>query len=159
MQAKLLKVLQTRTITRVGDTQERSIDIKVIAATNKNLEKLVETGAFRQDLYYRLNVFPIHIPSLRERKDDIPPLIALFLAKFNKKYQQHKTLHQEAVEALINYNWPGNIRELENRIERLVVLCPDEHIESRHLPESFSDNLFVAEAVRLSGELPLKSII
>lgn len=159
MQAKLLKVLQNRTITRVGDTQEKTVDIKIIAATNKNLEKLVENGEFRQDLYYRLNVFPIQIPGLRERKDDIPPLIAFFLERFNKKYQQNKSINQDALEALISYNWPGNVRELENTVERLVVLCPDDRIQTNHLPDNFAENLLVSEAVRLSGKLPLRTIV
>lgn len=159
MQAKLLTVLQNRTLTRVGDTQEKKVDIKIIAATNKNLEKLVESGGFRQDLYYRLNVFQIFIPSLRDRKDDITPLVALFLEKFNNKYRQNKSIDNDALDALIAYNWPGNVRELENMIERLVVLCTDERIKAEHLPEGLSETLLVSEAVKLSGREPLKSIV
>jgi len=159
MQAKLLKVLQEKTIIRVGDTREKKIDIKVIAATNKNLENLVEKHQFREDLYYRLNVFQLNIPSLRQRRTDIAPLISYFLNKFNEKFHQTKTMEQEAVEALINYEWPGNIRELEHAIERLVVLSPESVIGIRHLPETFSKKLLITEAVRMSDKLPLKTII
>lgn len=159
MQAKLLKVLQQKTINRVGETQERQVDVRVIAATNKNLKKLVNEGRFREDLFYRLNVLPITIPPLRERKDDIPSLIYFFVKKLNMQYKQRKLVSPEVVEVLLDYSWPGNVRELENFIERLVVLCPDNIIETRHLPQSFSENMMVAEAVKLSGTLPLKEIV
>lgn len=159
MQAKLLKVLQVRSITRVGDTREKNVDVKIIAATNKDLKKLVDTGQFREDLYYRLNVFQVNIPSLRQRRDDIPPLISHFLIKFNEKYKQNKTIKPEVVDAFMSYSWPGNVRELMHTIERLVVLCPEDIIDISHLPESFSENLLVTEAVKLSSTLSLKSII
>lgn len=159
MQAKLLKVLQERTITRVGSTNEKKVDIRVIAATNKKLESLVDSGQFRQDLYYRLNVFEITVPALRQRKDDIPPLISLFLTRANEKYHQHKAMSAEVVEALVNYSWPGNARELENTIERLVVLCQDDVIKPAHLPEVILGNMLVTQAVGLSDVLPLRTIV
>lgn len=159
MQAKLLKVLQARTITRVGDTREKNVDVKIIAATNKDLKMLVETGQFREDLYYRLNVFQVNIPSLRQRKDDIPPLISHFLAKFNGKYNQNKRITSVVVDAFMHYSWPGNVRELMHTIERLVVLSSEDSIDISHLPENFSENLLVTEAVRMSGTVSLKNII
>ncbi len=123
-QIKLLRVLQEREFERVGGTQSIRVDIRLIAATNKNLEKEVQAGNFRQDLYYRLNVIPIFLPTLRERKEDVPLLTNYFLKKANedngKKVQY---ISDEAMEYLMNYSWPGNVRELENAIERAVVLC------------------------------------
>ncbi|MGD9662750.1 MAG: sigma-54 interaction domain-containing protein [Porticoccaceae bacterium] len=159
MQAKLLKVLQDRSFTPVGGIKESKVDLKVVAATNKNLESMVESGQFRHDLYYRLNVFNIVVPSLCERKNDIPPLLSLLLKRFNAKYNQNKTLKPEAVEALLNYNWPGNIRELEHTLERLVVLCTEDAIGMEHLPGCFSENILLAKAVRLAGTQPLKTIL
>ena len=123
-QIKLLRVLQEREFERVGGTQSIRVDIRLIAATNKNLEKEVQAGNFRQDLYYRLNVIPIFLPTLRERKEDVPLLTNYFLKKANddngKKVQY---ISDEAMDYLMNYSWPGNVRELENAIERAVVLC------------------------------------
>ena len=159
MQVKLLKVLQSKTMTRVGETKERHVDVRVIAATNKNLSSLVAEGKFREDLFYRLNVLPLTIPPLRERKDDIPHLIYYFVKKLNIQYEQRKYVSPEVVDTLVNYPWPGNVRELENFIERLVVLCPDNIIETKHLPHSLSEGVLVSEAVKLSGSVPLKEIV
>lgn len=159
IQAKLLKVLQDRTFTRVGDTREIKVDIKVMAATNQDLEQMVESGKFRQDLYYRLNVFNIFIPSLRDRKHDIPPLLMHHLKRFNEMYNQKKRLQPDVIEALMNYNWPGNIRELENTIERLVVLCPKESISSDDLPDCLTENFILDKAVRSSESKSLKTIV
>ena len=121
MQSKLLRVLENGEIRRVGATESKTVDVRIIAATNRNLKKEVEAGKFRGDLYYRLMVLPIVIPPLRERKEDIIPLAKLFLQKFNEKYHLEKDLSESALNELNTYNWPGNVRELRNMIERLVV--------------------------------------
>jgi DNA-binding NtrC family response regulator len=136
VQVKLLRVLQERAFERVGGTKTIEVDIRLIAATNRDLEKEVETGTFRRDLFYRLNVVPLHLPTLRERKDDIPVLAAHFATKAAGKHNRPVPgLAPSLVEALQEYDWPGNIRELENMIERLVVLTRDETLSVEHLPE------------------------
>jgi Nif-specific regulatory protein len=122
LQAKMLRVLQEREIERLGSERVIKVDVRVIAATNKDLKKLTEEGKFREDLYYRLNVVPIYVPSLRERREDIPLLVEHFLQTYNSKYGKKVRVSPDAMEALIEYNWPGNIRELENTVERLVVM-------------------------------------
>lgn len=121
MQSKLLRVLENGEIRRVGASESKTVDVRIIAATNRNLKKEVRAGRFRDDLYYRLMVLSITIPSLRERKEDIIPLAEFFLDKFNDKYRLSKELTESAVEELEKYSWPGNVRELRNMIERLVV--------------------------------------
>jgi len=136
LQAKLLRVLQEREIERIGSNRPIKIDIRVISATNTNLENAVLQGAFRQDLYFRLNVVPVSIPPLRERKDDIPLLAKHFVNKFNLAFNK-KVLgfSEKALEALRRYRWPGNIRELENLVERIVVLSPnDDIIDLKNIP-------------------------
>lgn len=134
IQAKLLRVIQEREVTRVGSTKPIKIDIRILAATNENLEDLVRKGKFREDLFYRLSVVPIHLPSLRERKEDIPYLIEHFIQKYNKRTRKNITGISTAVKkALVDYNWPGNIRELENTIERAVVLSKGSEIELEDL--------------------------
>ena len=122
LQTKLLRVLQERELTRVGGTESIKIDARVIVSTNEKLEELIRQNRFRADLYYRLNVFPIKLPSLRERREDIPDLAAAFLAKFNLLYNKNKSFSSSALTALMNYEWPGNVRELENIIERMVII-------------------------------------
>jgi len=134
LQAKLLRVIQDKAFERIGGTRPIKVDVRIIAATNKDLEKMVKEGTFREDLYYRLNVIPIFLPPLRERREDIPLLIDYFLKKFNKEYNKNIGISNEAVKALINYSWPGNVRELENTIERLVVLTEGEEITLEDLP-------------------------
>ena len=134
LQAKLLNVIQDKEITRLGSEETVSIDIRIVAATNKNLEKLISLGHFREDLYYRLNVLPIHIKPLRQRSDDIPVLIDCFLRKINKRYGKGLHITSMALKLLINYEWPGNVRELENTIERLVIMN-DSNIDAKDLPE------------------------
>lgn len=125
-QGKLLRALQEGEVERVGDRRMRKVDVRVIAATNIDLAKEVAEGRFRQDLYYRVNVFPIHIPPLRERRADIPLLMNTFLQKFTTKHGRRVVgFSEEAVELLLHYNWPGNIRELENMVERGVILAPE----------------------------------
>jgi transcriptional regulator with PAS, ATPase and Fis domain len=135
LQAKLLRVLQEREIERVGGTRGVKVDVRVIAATNVDLKKAVSNQAFREDLYYRLNVLPIHVPPLRDRREDIPLLAEHFIRKYNrefKKYVDH--LSPEALVALQDYPWPGNVRELQNVIERLVTLVDGPVIEANDLP-------------------------
>jgi len=134
LQAKLLRVIQDKTFERIGGTKSIKVDIRIIAATNKDLDKMVKKGNFREDLYFRLNVIPIYLPPLRERKEDIPLLIDYFLKKFNKEYNKNISISKEAMKKLINYSWPGNVRELENTIERLVVLAEGEEITLNDLP-------------------------
>ncbi len=127
MQVKLLRVLQEGTFTPVGSTEMRKVDVRIVAATNRNLREMVEQGTFREDLYYRLNVINIRVPPLRERKEDIPVLVEFFLNKIAEQSQKpKKQLMGRAVEKLYDYAWPGNVRELQNEIERLCVLSGDE---------------------------------
>lgn len=128
LQAKLLRVLQEQEITRVGGTGPIRIDVRVIAATNQDLPRLVDEGKFRKDLYFRLNVLPIFLSPLRERKEDIPVLANHFLEKYSAKYAQGKDFTSSGLEALCAYDWPGNVRELENIVERLVVWGTSEHL-------------------------------
>lgn len=135
IQVKLLRVLQEKEIERVGGRETLKIDVRIIAATNRNLEKDISEGRFRMDLYYRLNVFPIIIPPLRERKEDIPLLTAYFIQTFNQKLgKQVKDISGMALEKLMKYNWPGNIRELENLIERSMLFTKGYFIEDISLP-------------------------
>lgn len=122
LQVKLLRVLQDREVMRVGGTRTRKVDFRLIAATNKDLEEMVKTGDFRQDLFYRLNVISFVIPPLRQRKEDIIPLIMFFLDRFNRKYHFNKKISLDVIQSFQRYEWPGNIRELENAVERLVVM-------------------------------------
>jgi two-component system, NtrC family, response regulator HupR/HoxA len=129
LQVKLLRVLQEGTFIPVGDTQVRKVDVRIIAATNRELKKMVERGEFREDLYYRINVINIHVPPLRERRDDIPLLVDHFLLKQTRGDRLRlKKLSRACQSALLEYSWPGNIRELENEIERLVVLAGEEKL-------------------------------
>jgi len=135
MQLKLLRVLQEREFERVGSEETIRVDVRVLAATNKNLSELVQQGTFREDLYYRLHIIPIYLPALRERSSDIPALIEHFLARFKSEFnRQNMTISQDAMEKLVNYRWPGNVRELENVIERAFVLCESDIIRSSDLP-------------------------
>ena len=134
LQAKLLRVLQEGVIRRVGGVKEESVDVRIIAATNSNLEEMIKQGKFREDLYYRLNVIPIIIPPLRERLMDIPSLVNLFINKFNKKLNKEiKGAELPFINKLLQYNWPGNIRELQNVIERAMNLCDGEFITLENL--------------------------
>jgi transcriptional regulator with PAS, ATPase and Fis domain len=121
VQVKLLRVLQERVVTPIGSTTSHPVDIQVIAATNKSLEKMVKKGEFREDLYYRLHVVPIHLPPLRNRVDEIPHLVQFFLQKYNTLYNRNVTFTPDAIDLLCIYQWPGNVRELENTVERLVI--------------------------------------
>lgn len=128
LQSKLLRVLQEKEIMRIGGTKSIKLDVRVIASTNQNLSELIKIGKFREDLFYRLNVVPLRIPPLRERKDDIAILAYKFLEKFNVKYGKTKSYDSTAIKALEAYSWPGNVRELENAIERLIVIDDKSYI-------------------------------
>lgn len=134
LQAKLLRVLQERTFERLGGTKTLTTDARIISATNRDLETMAKTGEFREDLYWRLNVVPVFLPALRERKDDLPLLIALFLDRFNCASGRDVRFTGESMRRLMSYPWPGNIRELENTIQRLVVLADDDEIGAGELP-------------------------
>jgi len=137
IQGKLLRVLETRKLRRVGDTVERDINIRLIAASNQDLAKMVEAGDFRNDLYYRLEVMPIHLPPLRERHEDIFKLVNTFLDHVKRNSEiRARFFSAEAIELLERYTWPGNIRELKNLVERVAILCDAEMIEAKHLPEN-----------------------
>lgn len=140
LQVKLLRVIQTREVTRVGGTKPRKLDIRFLAATNRDLKQMVQVGKFREDLYYRLNVIPIKIPSLRDRKEDIPVLCRHFLEKYNKKYAVEKRLTDNAYRLLSEYAWPGNVRQLENTMEQLVILTEGFEIDGRDLPRELLKN-------------------
>jgi two-component system nitrogen regulation response regulator NtrX len=134
-QAKVLRVLEEQRFEPVGSNQTVSVDVRVLAATNKNLEQEIARGAFRQDLFYRLNVIPFYVPPLRERKEDIPILSRFFLNEFSSAYgKKTRELSDTAMDILARYPWPGNVRELRNLIERLVIICPQARIEAHHLP-------------------------
>lgn len=138
-QAKVLRILQERKFERVGGNKTIEVDVRVIAATNKDLEKQIREGQFREDLYYRLNVIPFFVPALRERKSDIPNLVNHFLAYFcSQESREIKTLEEEAMNILIHYSWPGNVRELKNLIERLVIMTPGNVITVEQLPQSMT---------------------
>jgi DNA-binding NtrC family response regulator len=149
IQVKLLRVLEEKEITPVGSTKPIQVDVRLIAATNADLEQEVKLGNFRADLFYRLNVIPIHIPTLRERKDDIKLLTFYFIKKYCEKLQiKEKSISDEAMNRLLSYSWPGNARELENTIERAILLAKDDEIKIKDLPEK----ILSREAVKLIEE-------
>jgi DNA-binding NtrC family response regulator len=133
-QVKLLRILQSKELTRLGSEEMLHVDVRTIAATNRNLEALIKENIFREDLYYRLNVFPIYLPPLRDRKEDIPDLVLHFLRKNN---QSEDKIDPHTMRSLMNYHWPGNIRELENIIERMIILSGDDQITVEFLPLQF----------------------
>jgi two-component system response regulator PilR (NtrC family) len=135
MQVKLLRALQEKVVRKVGGTDEESVDVRIIAATNQDLEGRLLTGEFREDLYYRINVLPIHLPPLRQRREDIPLLVDFFLQKYSKQMELPlRQISIEAMQILESYDWPGNVRELENLIERVLALSHAEIITTRDLP-------------------------
>lgn len=147
LQVKLLEVLQENCIRPVGGTKQIPVDVRIIAATNQNLKELVEQKKFREDLYYRLNVVPIEIPPLSERKEDISYLCRLFLEKLIRKYGVFKSIDPQVIEAFKEYDWPGNVRELENIIERLFITTEQNEIQLRHLPS----NIAPAKEILMNG--------
>lgn len=161
LQVKLLRVLQEKEIIRVGGTKPIKLNIRIIAATNQNLEEMVREGTFREDLYYRINVVSIIIPPLRKRPDDIPALTKHFLHKFNKKYNLNKSISPQLQDLLLTYPWPGNVRELQNLIENLVILTQDDVITPEHLPAKFLEhrNNVTPNLVEINKILPLKEAV
>jgi two-component system response regulator PilR (NtrC family) len=155
LQIKLLRVLQEREFKRVGGTADIKVDVRVLAASNSDLGQEVAKGTFREDLYYRLNVIPIHLPPLRERRDDIPLLITYFL-KNSASGKEPKMISPEAMNRLLNYRWPGNVRELENAIERLNILASGDTIRIEHIPDSISAVPPCAELIPL--DIPAEGI-
>ena len=141
MQVKLLRVLQERRFERVGSSKSITVDVRIIAATNRNLEEAVKEGKFREDLYYRLNVVPLRIPSLRERKEDIPPLVGHFLQLYNEENGREVKISNEALDTLLIHDWPGNVRELENCIERMIVMAKNDLIMTEDVPITIDTNI------------------
>lgn len=145
-QAKILRILQERKFERVGGNKTIEVDVRVIAATNKDLQEEIKEGNFREDLFFRLNVLPFSVPPLRQRKDDIPRLCQHFLKHFcGKESRDTKTLSDSALKAILNYDWPGNVRELKNLIERMVIMTPDKEISLKDLPHDINGNSVAAD--------------
>ncbi|MDU5080648.1 sigma-54 interaction domain-containing protein [Tissierella carlieri] len=159
MQVKLLRVLQDGQFTRVGGVEEITVDVRILAATNRNLEEMVREKLFREDLYYRLNIVPITIPPLRDRRDDIIPLIHYFLNKLNKKYRFKKTISSEALKILYAYEWKGNVRELRNIIERIMVMSEKDIISKPDLPKSILAWDKVQNVINENEIVPLKQAL
>ncbi|GAB4534592.1 MAG: sigma-54 dependent transcriptional regulator [Thermodesulfovibrionia bacterium] len=154
-QAKVLRVIETQEFQRVGGNKNIKVDVRIVSATNKNLQEEIKNANFREDLYFRLNVIPIYIPPLRERKDDIPLLAEYFLNHFAQQYgQKPKRLTRSAIQALMNYDWPGNVRELKNTIERFVIMNPTEIIDigSTPLSRNESTNIYEYKTLREARE-------
>ena len=151
-QAKILRILQEKKFERVGGNTLIPTDVRVLAATNKDLEQEMEEGRFRQDLYYRLNVIPLRIPALRERKEDIPVLVNWFLKEFTlKEHEEEKTITDDALAKLMEHDWPGNVRELKNFIERLVIMVPHNVISAKDIP------LLTENNKKTDGSVPLSA--
>src|SRR5216117_970124 len=141
MQVKLLRVLQERNFRRVGGTEEISVDVRIISATNRDLSEMVQENQFREDLFYRISVIPLELPPLRHRRDDIPLLADHFLARLNNSMAKRiERISDEALKKMENYDWPGNVRELENAMERAFILETSDELSAQHLPESVSTN-------------------
>ncbi len=154
LQAKILRVLQEGEIERVGGSGPIKIDVRVIAASNRDLEKAVSSGSFREDLFYRLNVFPLRIPPLRERKEDISPLVEHFIVGCTAELKTgSKDISPEALDMLLDYGWKGNVRELKNTIERAIILCDGNTITPKHISPSSVQGGFSADAVPMDGSL------
>lgn len=159
LQVKLLRVLQNKEINRVGGKQALKINARILAATNRDLLEMVRKKIFREDLYYRLNVIPLNIPPLRERKEDIPSLIVHFMDLFNRKYKLNKRISPDVVEAFMRYEWPGNVRELENLIERLLVLTPRDIISRDDLPVYLGPSFTDVPQISVSAIVPMKEAV
>ncbi|MFZ5631223.1 MAG: sigma-54 interaction domain-containing protein [Bacillota bacterium] len=163
LQVKLLRVLQEREIVRIGGSRPKKIDARIIASTNKDLYRMVQEGKFREDLFYRLNVIPLKIPPLRERKEDIMPLIYFFKRKFEKKYRIKRDCSSEVVRIFLSYDWPGNVRELENVIERIYVIsAPNQLITPEMLIRDYLNinrQKHLAGAVSVHALTPLSTAV
>jgi len=157
-QVKLLRVLQERRFERVGGSKGITVDVRIITATNKDLEEAVRRGDFREDLYYRLNVVPIRIPSLRDRKEDIPPLVGHFLQIYNEENGREIKISNEALDTLLMHDWPGNVRELENCVERMIVMARNEIIMAEDVPINIGANLMVSRPMEKIGSVTTKTL-
>ncbi len=156
LQVKLLRVIQERECIRIGGTKPIMIDVRIIAATNRDLEEMVCEGLFRKDLYYRLNIVPVNIPPLRERPEDIVTLTRYFLIKYNQKFKRNITIPKEVMDTLVVYNWPGNVRELENLVERLVITSRNELVTIDDLPKKILiSDLGVTNTIQINTIIPL----
>jgi len=156
IQLKLLRVLQEREFERVGESRKRRVDIRIIAATHRDLLERVREGSFREDLYYRLRVFPILLPPLRDRKEDIPLLVNHFIGRENRKTgKQLRSLSSEAMRKFMDYPWPGNVRELENAVEHAFVLCRDDPVEPAHLPVELREYVPAATSAAPGAPAPV----
>ncbi len=158
-QAKLLKVIENKTFKRLGGSKDIVVEVRIIAATNKDLAKACKDGEFREDLYYRLKVFPLYLPPLRERKADIPLLIDHFISIFNESFKHHvKGISTEAKEIMMSYHWPGNVRELRNIIERAIILETEDWILPEHLPAEIAEDVGMEDAEKLHMKLPATGV-
>ena len=153
MQVKLLRVLQERTFERVGSNKSIEADVRIIAATHRNLEEAITEGKFREDLFYRLNVFPIEMPPLRDRVEDTPLLVNELIRRIEHEKRGSVRFTQGAVLALCQYNWPGNVRELANLVERMAILYPFGVVDVGDLPEKFQTDTITPESTRFSEEM------
>ncbi|WP_243368555.1 sigma 54-interacting transcriptional regulator [Fundidesulfovibrio soli] len=158
IQSKLLRFLQEREFERLGGIKTRKVDVRIIAATNRDLAEAVTHGEFREDLYYRLNVFPVLVPSLRERREDIPALLNHFLDKLSREYGRRLSFTPRALDALVKYDWPGNVREMENLVERLSIMVEDERIDLADVPPYFFTAGKPAPQASLDGQASLKDM-
>lgn len=158
-QVKLLHVLQDKQLRRVGGRKCTDVDVRIIAATNRNLEEMVKEGTFREDLFYRLNVVTIHVPSLRERKEDIPLLIKHFLKERNKQNGTDREISNGAIQRMTEYYWPGNVRELENTIEMLSLTTTEHTIEESHLPAKMRSKKADVASIDIKQVMPLKDAV
>ena len=160
LQVKLLRVLQEDVIRRVGESKDQRIDVRIVAATHRDLTAEVKAGRFREDLFYRIHVLQLHVPPLRERKEDIPILVEHFLAKNNVRLGMSiRGLTAEAHAVLLDYAWPGNVRELENSIERAMVLCEQDSIGASDLPERIRESLDPVQVQLATGEISIKKTV
>ncbi len=160
LQVKLLRFLQSKEIIRVGGGSYSKVDVRIVAATNRDLLEMVQRKLFREDLYYRLNVVPVSTPPLRDRKEDIPPLVAHFIQLFNHKYNMNKKISPGVIDIFMQYDWPGNVRELENLVERLVVITSKDIISREDLPCLMGNTTGLSSSyIIVSGIIPLKDAI
>ncbi len=156
LQSKFLRLVQDKTYLKVGGTKEHTVEARIIAATHRNLEEMVENKEFRLDLYFRLNTLPIHLPPLRERKSDIPALVEYFCGRFEQRFGYTRRFSRQALECLLNYSWPGNIRELENTIERMLLTSEQHIIGDGDLPVAVSGAPY---KLSLDSVMPLKDCL
>ncbi len=158
-QVSLLRVLEDRKFYRLGGKRQISTNARLIAASNENLKQLVDQGTFREDLYYRLEIFPINLPPLRDRKEDISVLISAFLNKANQRLKKHvTTIHDECLRALEEYEWPGNVRELKNVLQRAVLFCEGEELTLEHFPAQFRTGEFSSPSITINIGTPLHEV-